>query len=289
MNILITGSGFIGSALAKYFAQNHSVTVISKSYVKYDDNINFIKSDLTYETDAIQDQIKNQDVVIHTAAVTGSNRIHNVDASIENIAIDLNVMNALRKLDKKIKVIYFSSSAVYGNTKNAKETNDLKIPDKSNGLYASEKIFGEQIFQSLNHDVIIVRPFNVIGSEQKKEHGFVIPNIIYNIKNSKKLKVNFDARRSYIDILDLVVAIDKIIKNGKEKVYNIANPNNYISTPDLVNLIQKLLNQDNVQIEYFNDNTGIIDIKPNINRLKKIFKPCLTLDYALKKIICSLN
>src|SRR5690606_19032428 len=87
-NILITGgAGFIGSNLAlELIKSGHSVTVLdnlstqihgqnpevdSPLYKSIKDKVNFIKGDVTQREDW-EKAIKNQDVIVHLAAETGT-------------------------------------------------------------------------------------------------------------------------------------------------------------------------------------------------------------------------
>lgn len=133
MNILITGgAGFIGSNLTHKLIQNgHQVTILdnlseqihgsnplldSPLYISILHQVNFIKGSVT-NADDLRLAIKNQDVIVHLAAETGTGQsmyqiARYVDVNIGGTALLLDVL-ANEKHGVK-KMIIASSRAIYG-------------------------------------------------------------------------------------------------------------------------------------------------------------------------------
>lgn len=135
-NILITGgAGFIGSNLAlKLISKGYKITVIdnlseqihgqnpeynSPLYLSIKDKVTFIKGDVTSKDDW-REAIKNQHVIVHFAAETGTGQSmyeiqKYVDVNINGTAIFLDLL--ANELHDVKKVIIASSRSIYGEGK----------------------------------------------------------------------------------------------------------------------------------------------------------------------------
>ena len=163
MRILITGvAGFIGFSTAKHLLKNRNNSVYgidnfdnyySAKYKKY--RINFLKKKFNFKFKNIDIRKKkilinffkenNFEIIIHFAAQAG------VRYSLINpkkyIAVNKDGFKYLlesivkNKLPKKI--IYASSSSVYGNSKKYPSSENQKL--LPNNIYAQTKIFNEKL------------------------------------------------------------------------------------------------------------------------------------------------
>lgn len=133
-NILITGgAGFIGSNLAlKLVKKGYCVTVLdnlskqihgdeesSPLYLSVKDKVKFIKGDVRNNRDWDQ-ALKNQDIVVHLAAETGTGQsMYEISRYVEvNIQGTACLLNYLANEKHSIKkVVVASSRAVYGEGK----------------------------------------------------------------------------------------------------------------------------------------------------------------------------
>ena len=135
MNILITGgAGFIGSSLALgLLEKGHNVTILdnlskqihgenpqnSFLYQRIQNRFNFLKGDVQNQDDC-RKALKNQDVVVHLAAETGTGQsMYEIkkycDCNVSGTAVLLDLITN-DKLPIK-KVIVASSRAIYGEGK----------------------------------------------------------------------------------------------------------------------------------------------------------------------------
>ena len=146
-NVLITGgSGFIGSNLAlKLISKGYKVTVLdnlsvqihgedpiktSPLYNSICDKVNFINGTVTSKEDWVN-AIKDQDVIVHLAAETGTGQsmyeIHKyVDVNISGTALMLDILANNQHSVKKIVVA--SSRAIYGEGKYTCQTHGIVYP-----------------------------------------------------------------------------------------------------------------------------------------------------------------
>jgi len=187
VNLIVTGgAGFIGSHLTKYLIKKgHNVSVIDSlrrgsidNLKEINDKIDFQEIDIL-DYDKMKNVAKNIDGIFHQAAL-GSvpqsfkepEEYHKVNAiGTENIL----------KLAKEFgfKVVYASSSSVYGNQEKFPIKEDAE--KKPLNPYGKSKLESEQFakkYSDLGVKVIGLRYFNVFGIGQNPNYAGVVPNFI---------------------------------------------------------------------------------------------------------------
>ena len=160
----------------------------------------------------------------------------------ENIASTLNVLNYCRV--NKVPLIYMSAY-IYGK----QELFPIKENSRINpsNPYAQSKLLCEKICKYyadvFTLDITILRPFNVYGPDQEKH--FLIPEIIEQIKKSKKIIVNsFQPKRDFVYIEDLVNALTISSKKLKGfQIYNIGSGVS-VSVKEIIELLDDLVEED---------------------------------------------
>ena len=305
-NILITGgSGFIGSAIAKYLVQEkHKVIVYDNnsrgkirrlSEVK--NKIKFIKGDIRNKKKLLS--IKGKiDTVIHLAYVNGTKFFYKKSYEILDIAVNglVNILEFCKV--KKVKNFYLaSSSEVYQNPNKipTDEAEMLKIPNIYNPRYSYgggkiiSELYGIHFAKKYLKKFIIFRPHNVYGKDMGNEH--VIPEFINRFKKLKNNN-NFliygtgNEIRSFIHIDDFISGFDKIFRKGKNReIYNIGTAQK-IKIRDLAKLMSNILGKK-INLKKTKILKGSPTVRcPNINKIKKLgFKQNIGLKDGLKKII----
>src|SRR5690606_21917667 len=144
-NVLITGgAGFIGSNLSlKLIDKGYNVTVMdnlseqihgdnSELYKTIKNKVNLIKGDVRNRSDWEQ-SLKNQHVIIHLAAETGTGQAmyeveEYVDVNIKGTAILLDYL--VNTTNTNEKVIIASSRAIYGEGKYECEDHGIVYPNE---------------------------------------------------------------------------------------------------------------------------------------------------------------
>ena len=217
MNFIVTGgAGFIGSHLTKYLInKGHSVSVIDnlqrgslENLQEIKDQINFHQIDiLDYET--MKDVAENADGIFHQAAL-GSvpqsfqepEKYHQVNA----IGTE-NVLKLGKEFD--IKVVYASSSSVYGNQDKFPIKEDAE--KKPLNPYGQSKLKAEQFateYAKKGVRVIGLRYFNVFGIGQNPNYAGVVPKFIELLAEHKPPTIFGDGnqQRNFTFIDDVVEA-----------------------------------------------------------------------------------
>ena len=228
--IVVTGGlGFIGSNLINILSKKkHFIINIDKvSYASNFKNIsNNIKNYKFYRQN-INDQIfikkilnkYNPSLIFNLAAET------HVDRSIDdpkqfidsNIYGVFNLLEALRKSKKKIKLIHVSTDEVYGDiikNKNSKETDPYNPSSPYSASKASSDLLIKSYVRTYKIPAIITNCCNNYGPNQYPEK--LIPTIIYKIINKKPIPIYGNGKniREWIHVEDHCDALIKISEKG---------------------------------------------------------------------------
>ena len=233
--IVTGGAGFIGSNLVDELSKQHSVTVVDDlstgkmENIAHLKNIDFILGSIT-DPGLLKRAFEGAEYVFHLAALPSVQR--SVDdplaSNAANVDGTLNVLLAARDCGVK-KVVYASSSAVYGDEPTLPKREDMMPGPLS--PYAVGKITGEyyaRVFSELyGLRTVCLRYFNVYGPRQDpaSEYSAVIPIFISRILAGKAPVIFGDGNqtRDFAFVRDVVRAnILSMEKEQAEGVFNIA-------------------------------------------------------------------
>lgn len=263
--IVITGgAGFIGSNLARFLinAINHVIVIDDLSTGRMENiqgiidekNFRFVEGSIT-DLDLLHDCFKNVDYVFHQAALPSVPRsIKDPLATNEvNINGTLNVLVAAKDAGVQ-KVVYASSSSVYGDTPTLPKKESM-IPNPLSP-YAVSKIAAEyycQVFADVFHlPTVSLRYFNVYGPWQdpSSEYAAVIPKFFQNVLRDKPPVVYGDGEqtRDFTFIDDVVQANVRAMEATATGVFNAAGGKR-ITINDLAKTIMSLC-QKEMEIMY---------------------------------------
>ena len=310
MNILITGgAGFIGSTLAdKLLEENDNKIIVVDNFNDYYDiklkeqNVENNLSKNAYKLyrgdicdNNLMENIFNVekiDIVIHLAARAGVRP--SLECPIEyirnNIEGTVNILEKMKEHNVK-KIIFASSSSVYGNCNAKKFHEDLKITEPISP-YAATKSSCEQILYTYsnlyNINAICLRFFTVYGPRQRPD--LAIRKFIELIEQNKPIQIYGDGTsiRDYTYIDDIINGILAAIKYNKTP-YEIINlgGGSPITLNEMVSTIEDVM-QKKTQIEYLPNQLG--DVKKTVCDLSKAqnllnFKPQTKFKDGIKKFI----
>jgi UDP-glucose 4-epimerase len=258
--IVITGgAGFIGSNLARFLvgAQNRVIVIDDLSTGRLENiqgisgekNFRFIQGSIT-DLDLLRESFAHADYVFHEAALPSVPRsIKDPIATNEvNIKGTLNVLVAAKDAGVR-KVVYASSSSVYGDTP--------KLPKKESmtpnplSPYAVSKIAGEyycQVFADVFRlPTVSLRYFNVYGPRQdpSSEYAAVIPKFFTNVLVDKPPVVYGDGTqtRDFTFIKDVIQANVRAMESTATGVFNAAGGKR-ITIDDLATTIMRLCRKE---------------------------------------------
>ena len=261
--IIVTGGlGFIGSNLVKLLIKkNYFVINIDKvSYASNfyntknfvnNKNYTFIKADISNKQKIYKILKKYKpNGIFNLAAETHVDRsIDNPEVFIKsNVVGVINLLEVFRKFYKsfkKTKLIHISTDEVYGDILKGRSSEGW--PYKPSSPYAASKASSDHLVyayvKTFKIPAIITNCSNNYGPKQHPEK--LIPKLIYNIFNNKKLPIYGKGKnsREWIFVKDHCEALLKVYKKGRiGEFYNIGsnkNLNNIQITKKLLDVAKK--------------------------------------------------
>lgn len=317
MNILITGgAGFIGSTLADKLLKlstsfqnniNNKIIIIDNFNDYYspelkDLNIKHNLANPDYklyrgdicDRNLVNKIFKNHEIncVIHIAARAG------VRPSLEdpleyvrsNIEGTINILEAMRKNNVK-KIVFASSSSVYGNCKAEKFTEDLKVTEPISP-YAATKSACEQFLYTYSKlydmQALCLRFFTVYGPRQRPD--LAIRKFIELIEQDKPIPVYGDGTtmRDYTYIDDIVNGIMSAIDYDKTP-YEIINlgGGSPVTLNEMITTIEKVMGKK-AKIERLPMQPGDVDrTVSDITKARRLlnYNPQTSFEEGIRKFI----
>ncbi|MBU2476492.1 GDP-mannose 4,6-dehydratase [Candidatus Micrarchaeota archaeon] len=262
MRILITGvNGFVGSHLSEYILNNNLGEVYGTYRTKNEDfsntkkimkKISFVECDITdsYSVDMTIEEIK-PDYIFHLAAqaFVPSSWKSPVETLNTNIIGSLNLFEAIKKNNKKIRIQIAGSSEEYGLVKEnevpIKESNPLRPLSPYGVSKVAMDLLGYQYHQSYGLNIIRTRAFNHEGP--RRGESYVTSNFAKQValieagEQEPVINVgNLEAKRDFTDVRDMVKAYWLAVEKGTSgEVYNIASGKAY-KIQEVVDILKKL-------------------------------------------------
>lgn len=263
---LVTGGfGFIGSHLVELLLEAKQKVHVVDNLSSNPLPVEFLLEewghpiDLSYDICDVKDFLNKEayqfHLIYHLASVVGPAGILPYAGRITKLIVDDTCHIVDLALETKAKLVYVSSSEVYGGGDNGlcSEQMDKVIPAKTSVRteYALGKLASEitimNIVQVNDFQANIVRPFNVCGPRQSGRGGFVMPRFIGLAMMNEPLTVfgNGEQIRAFTHVAEIAEGIIKVgnaEKNGQ--VYNLGNPKNKISILDLAKTVIRVVGSD---------------------------------------------
>lgn len=231
--ILITGGcGYIGSALNRAFLDEYDIDSVDLELYGNPKIVNS-KKDFS-STDIFTSKY---DVIIHLASVSSVSLCKN-----RYKMLDVNVYNFLKFIDRmkpNQKVIYASSSCVYDNLKDAKETDFIFRP--SDDLAMGKAIIDSYMQMDSKVEYYGLRFGSVNGYSPNLRTDLMINAMTLAAQDYKPISLfNAKASRPILGMKDLISAIRCIIESTEDNrgIYNVHSFNAKIG--DVAKTIAKL-------------------------------------------------
>ena len=217
--ILITGgAGFIGSHLARHFAEQAEVTVLDDLRSGYARNLEgvrcrFLQGSIL-DAAALKEAIAGAAEVYHLAAMIS------VPESVAKPAecAELNTEGTRRVLDAALaagarKVVLASSAAIYGDNPTVPKLESM--PPEPKSPYAETKLAGEQLLEQYRQahglGTTSLRFFNVFGPRQdpRSAYAAAVPIFIAKALRDEPIGIHGDGgqTRDFIHVTDIVGAL----------------------------------------------------------------------------------
>ena len=221
------------------------------------------------ELNVLKDNLPINIIFNNFQPATKLNEFFNLENYVVNsILTTSKILDFIKNNQIKInKIIYTSSSSVYGNNILCNENDELKPMN----LHASLKVANEKLVEKFcienSIDYTIARIFNMYGGD---DNFSIISKIIKAYKNNEELNIvnNGNAIRDFIHIEDVVDIYSKILDKKDIKILNIGSGNG-----SSIKNILDFLNNHNIKIKTKNIQREELKISTaDISKLKELLK-----------------
>lgn len=287
MKILVTGGcGYVGTVLiTKLLKLNYKVISIDTKwfgdYLPKNKNLTNLKLDIK---NINQNHLKNVNTIIHLASIA-NDPMSEIDKNLSWEVSCLGTFNLLINAAKSgvKKIIYASSSSVYGLKKEKNVTEKLSL--KPISLYNSVKMITERIVMSFGEylNYIIIRPATVCGYSPRMRYDLTVNALTFTALREKKIIIEGGKQiRPNIHIDDLTDLYIFLIKNKKIKnqIYNAGFEN--LSVEKIANVIKKKIKSKLIYKKKIDRRSYRIN---SDKLLKSGFKPKKNINIAIEELI----
>lgn len=214
-----------------------------------------------------------------------------------NIKGNLNILDMVRELDYKPRLLLVGAGEEYGHVIN-KESISEEDNTRPENIYAATKVCQNMISniyaEAYEMDVVMARTFNHVGPNQKSV--FVISDFCKQVAEIEKGEKdpfiyvgNLSAKRDFTDVRDIVKAYALLVKFGQRgETYNVGS-GQAVSIKEILN---KVLSMSKVNIDIKVDPEKIrpVDVPVIQADVQKIYnctgwKPQISLDETIKETL----
>lgn len=277
MRVLILGvGGFIGSHLAHRLlcTTGHEVTGFDLTDKKLEEMLDlprftFMRGDVRHERDTIGEMIERTEVVVDLIAHANPSLYVQKPLEVFHLNFLENLRIAQLCVEKKKRLVQFSSCEVYGKTAASVCADELQDPTnprhavftedttnfilgpigKHRWIYSCAKQLLERVLHAYGMldglNWTVVRPFNFIGPKidfltfEQEGNPRVFSNFMSALLEGSQMKLvnGGHHKRCYTYIDDAVDCITRILENPggvcDRQIFNVGSPANEISIRDL--------------------------------------------------------
>ena len=278
--VLIFGAGgFVGSYLYNEF-QNNGYQVVGSDKNRsslLSDKVEFHNADLM-DASAVEKLVNElqPDIIINLAAISSVGQSWGIPQTtmMVNVVGALNIMEAVRKNEKKPKVMFIGSSEEYvASDGPLSEKNKLDASNPYGISKVTQERFAKLYREQYGLKIYCVRPFNHTGIGQRD--SFVLPSWCKQVAEIEKsgkpgvIKVgNLTVQRDFSHVKDIVRAYRMIVESDDcETIYNVGFGTAY-RLDEMLNYIVGLSSQE-------------IKVEIDSERFRPTDQPVICCDHSL--------
>jgi len=259
---LITGAnGFVASYFIEYLNSKRPAALIlgidasEEPNCRYK-NFQYLQLNLMDKA-ALSNVLKDfmPDYVVHLASVSSVSKSWKepVESFQNNTNIFLNLIESIRELNIKTRILSVGSSEEYGEYSESemplKEHYELHPNNPYSVARVAQELLSSLYAKSYGLDIVITRSFNHIGPRQKDI--FVIPSFVkqlVDIADNSQAGVinvgNIEVVRDFLDVRDVVeIYYNLLFKGISGEVYNVCSGKG-LKLKEIIAMIVSLLNID---------------------------------------------
>lgn len=301
--LVIGAAGFVGNYLIdEMFACGMEIFATKLPHEKLDNEHAAIYDlDIMQKEDIVSLLFElRPDYIFHLAAQSSvglawKNPGLTVDVNIKG---SLNLLDAVRELDYKPRVLLIGSGEEYGHIRQdetpIKETNLLRPGNIYAATKACQNMIGSIYSQAYGMELMMVRAFNHIGPGQAPL--FVVSDFCKQVAEIEKglrepvMKVgNLSAKRDFTDVRDVVKAYVRLISCGiSGETYNVGS-GNARAIQDILGLIVSMSDHE-IKVEVDPNKLRPVDvpiIEADIRKINELtgWKPSIPLEQTINETL----
>lgn len=290
MNILVTGgAGYKGVLLTEYLLdKGYKVTMLDNFMFGYEPilhlvsnkNLSIVQEDVRND---LKKYIKDQDVIIHLAGISG----YPACEANPNSAVLINV-NATGKLTRELSkaqmLIYASTTSFYGKSGELRDETSTVEPVS---LYGRTKYEAETICME-KENTIALRFATIFGVSPKMRNDLLLNEFVYRALVERCLVLfESQSKRTFLHIRDAIGAYLLVIENFtamKNNIFNVGDESMNYSKMEIAKYIQKYFDYTIIDSEVKD-----LDIRNFLISYDKIrgygYKIKYTIDDGIKELL----
>jgi UDP-glucose 4-epimerase len=272
MKFVITGgAGFIGSHIVKHLvSKNHEVSVVDdfsrgrlENLSGFEEIIEIHKIDIL-DLNSLRKIISDSDGIFHQAALTSVPESFLQKEKYHNVNVDgtENIFKLAKEFGKK--VVFASSSSVYGNTVLTPIVEDFdKNPINPYGITKLDDEKLAKKYHDLGVSIIGLRYFNVYGIGQTNNYAGVITKFFNQIKLNQSPIIFGDGShtRDFVSVEDVAKA--NLLSMESDTDFSFLNIGSGIPT-SVKELVQLMINLSGKSLEIEYDELPQGDVKESL-------------------------
>lgn len=271
MRALVIGSeGNVGRPLVSYLRDTgHDVMSVD---IKPGWRSGYAMVDINHPLDLLDAFDWRPDVVYLLAAVVS--RVTCEKAGSLAVATNLAGVNNVIQMTKRVgaKLVFFSTSEVYGPTQGVMLETSTPAP---NNRYGLTKYLGEKLveYEVMSHGLkaVTLRPFMFYSEDEDAgDHRSAMVRFADNLSKGRSIEVHENTGRGWMHIDDAVVAIERASTLDYYTIINIGHPN-IVATSVLAEMM----------LERFKAPKSLLVVTPQPERMTSWKRPSLQRQSAL--------
>jgi GDP-4-dehydro-6-deoxy-D-mannose reductase len=302
--LIIGGGGFVGPYLVRELVQNQGMEVDVTKTEKEEVNLpNVTVHNLDILDIAQIAELLNRlkpDYIFHLAAQSSvayswKNPGLTIDVNIKGCA---NLLDAVKDLDYKPRVLLIGSGEEYGHIKDGEcpivEDNVLRPGNIYAATKSCQNMLGRIYAQGYGLDIMMVRAFNHIGPNQTPT--FVVADFCKQVADIEKGLAepviyvgNLSAKRDFTDVRDVVRAYGLLVQGGVSgETYNVGT-GHAIAIQEILDMIVGM-SSAKISVRVDENKLRPVDvpiIEPDITKIKNTvgWTPRIKLETTLQETL----
>ena len=302
--LVIGGGGFVGPYLVRHLTDDCgyevTVTKTEKEQLVMDNAV--VKNLDILDIGQIVGLLKAEqpDYIFHLAAQSSvayswKNPTLTIDVNIKGC---VNLLDAVRQLDKKPRVLLIGSGEEYGHIKEGEcpivEDNTVRPGNIYAATKACQNMLGKIYSDAYGLDIMMVRAFNHIGPNQTPM--FVVADFFKQVADIEKGRQepviyvgNLSAKRDFTDVRDVVKAYALLVEHGRRgETYNVGTGHAIAISQILDEIVA--MSDTAIEVKVDENKLRPVDvpiIEPDIDKIKSEvgWQPVISLEQTLKETL----